>query len=273
MKNTASPTTISAAARSATIRSIAVRMVSGLRASSTTSSTPAAAAASRMDASCCAPVTGLAGFVRTPTRLAPGTASVSSASRLEPSWGEMIEKPVMFPPGRARLATRPRPTGSLVTPITIGTLSVAFLAAIDAAPLSVTITLTGICASSAAALLSRSGSPCAERNSSAWVRPSMCPSLRISFLNATNNGLVSSWPKARSPTRAVEACCARAAQGQAAAHASSTMKARRLIGLPPGSAHPNGLRAPVSHMRAANPTPGLGAYITRTGSRLRSASH
>ena len=39
------------------------------------------------------------------------------------------EKPVIFPPGRARLATKPCPTGSFTTENTIGMLRVACLSA------------------------------------------------------------------------------------------------------------------------------------------------
>jgi hypothetical protein len=67
----------------------------------------------------------------------------NSARRLAPSWGEMIAKPVTLPPGRPRLATSPSSTGSPIIPITMGTVVVAFVAAIEATPLSVTITSTG----------------------------------------------------------------------------------------------------------------------------------
>ena len=39
--------------------------------------------------------------------------SFKSSSRFPLSSGEKLDSPVMFPPGRARLATSPLPTGSL----------------------------------------------------------------------------------------------------------------------------------------------------------------
>jgi len=46
----------------------------------------------------------------------------------------MNVKPVMFPPGRARLATRPMPTGSFDTAKTVGMIDVASFAATAGAP-------------------------------------------------------------------------------------------------------------------------------------------
>src|SRR5213082_1249831 len=50
--------------------------------------------------------------------------------------------PVMFPPGRLRLATSPVSTGSLGTIMTIGMLLVALFAASAAEPAGATITST-----------------------------------------------------------------------------------------------------------------------------------
>src|SRR5262245_56440548 len=63
----------------------------------------------------------------------------------------------MFPPGRARLATRPTPTGSLLAPRTIGIVLVAFLAANPAGVPAVTITSTFWRTRSAARSPRRSG--------------------------------------------------------------------------------------------------------------------
>jgi hypothetical protein len=54
----------------------------------------------------------------------------------------MIVSPVTFPPGRARLATSPLPTGSLTSDMTIGIVLVACWAAWVAAPLIATMTST-----------------------------------------------------------------------------------------------------------------------------------
>jgi hypothetical protein len=49
-----------------------------------------------------------------------GAISVSNSSNLPASDASMLMKPVMFPPGRGRLATNPLPTGSTTSTNTIG---------------------------------------------------------------------------------------------------------------------------------------------------------
>ena len=66
---------------------------------------------------------------RSPTRASLGTASLSISSLLVFSSGDKLESPVTLPPGRARLATRPAPTGSAELVITIGMVVVALFAA------------------------------------------------------------------------------------------------------------------------------------------------
>jgi hypothetical protein len=75
-------------------------------------------------------VFGFVGFHRTATRETEGIASLSISSRLPLSSAEIKLIPVMFPPGRARLATSPAPTGSAMAAITIGIVRVAFWTAI-----------------------------------------------------------------------------------------------------------------------------------------------
>ena len=66
---------------------------------------------------------------RSPTRASLGTASLSISSLLVFSSGAKLESPVTLPPGRARLATKPAPTGSPALAITMGMVVVAFFAA------------------------------------------------------------------------------------------------------------------------------------------------
>ena len=66
---------------------------------------------------------------RSPTRASLGTASLSISSLLVFSSADKLEKPVTLPPGRARLATKPAPTGSPTFVITMGMVVVALLAA------------------------------------------------------------------------------------------------------------------------------------------------
>ena len=70
---------------------------------------------------------------RSPTRASLGTASLSISSLLVFSSVAKLESPVTLPPGRARLATKPAPTGSAAFAITMGMVVVAFLAANAAA--------------------------------------------------------------------------------------------------------------------------------------------
>ena len=63
------------------------------------------------------------------TRESFGIVSLSNSSRLPDKSGETVLSPVMFPPGRARLATNPRPTGSPTVVVTIRMVLVACLAA------------------------------------------------------------------------------------------------------------------------------------------------
>src|SRR6266404_4686732 len=59
---------------------------------------------------------GVSGLNINPIRVAPGRASLRSSTRLpvSPSRPCIIDTPVMLPPGRARLAAKPAPTGSPV---------------------------------------------------------------------------------------------------------------------------------------------------------------
>jgi hypothetical protein len=73
----------------------------------------------------------------------------------------MLVNPVMFPPGRARLSTRPAATGSAPLKKTIGTVLVAFLAARASVVESVirTSTLRRTSSSARAGLCSRYHDP------------------------------------------------------------------------------------------------------------------
>jgi hypothetical protein len=83
-----------------------------------------------------------AGVERTATRVSFGTTSLSNCSRLALSSTFMSERPVMFPPGRAKFATKPDPTGSLTMAMTIGMVVVAFFKDCVATVESATITST-----------------------------------------------------------------------------------------------------------------------------------
>ena len=84
------------------------------------------------------------------------------SSRLALSSGAISETPVTLPPGLARLATRPTPTGSLLAPSTIGIVPVDCLAAKPAGVPIVTMTSTCCATRSAAKAFRRSMSPSAD---------------------------------------------------------------------------------------------------------------
>jgi hypothetical protein len=84
-----------------------------------------------------------AGLTRTATRAVPGTSSRSNSNRFADKSIARKVMPVRLPPGRARLATRPRLTGSSPTVKTMGIVVVAALAAsADNVPPLVAITAT-----------------------------------------------------------------------------------------------------------------------------------
>ena len=68
---------------------------------------------------------GYSGVAKDATRVTPGAICLSSSSHfpLRPYSNEV--KPVALPPGRARLSTKPAPTGSTTCTNTMGTVRVA----------------------------------------------------------------------------------------------------------------------------------------------------
>jgi len=73
-------------------------------------------------------------------RVARGAIWLSSSSHFPPTVASKFVKPVVLPPGRLRLATKPRSTGSLMPLNTIGTAPVACCAAVNAGLLLAKIT-------------------------------------------------------------------------------------------------------------------------------------
>jgi hypothetical protein len=115
---------------------------------------------------------GFAGLVSRVTDFNEGIASLSSSSRFPVRSRVKLETPVIVPPGRAKLAMSPRPTGSATYVKTIGVRRVAFLAAGAAEVPWVTMTSTVSLTSSAASTVSRSSFPSAERHSMMRFWPS-----------------------------------------------------------------------------------------------------
>ena len=79
----------------------------------------------------------------TATREIFGIISLRSSIRFPLNSGAKLDNPVILPPGRARVATNPLPTGSISWVMTIGMLAVACLAAWvgDEPPVTMTSTL------------------------------------------------------------------------------------------------------------------------------------
>ena len=147
---------------------------------------------------------------RSPTRASLGTASLSISSLLVFSSGAKLESPVTLPPGRARLATRPAPTGSPAFAITMGMVVVALLAANAAAVPATTIRSTLRRTRSAASSGRRSFFCSANRYSMVIFFPSIHPSLLSSCRNAsTRTALPEAVLVSRKPMRKIfPVCCA-----------------------------------------------------------------
>ena len=163
-----------------------------------------------------------------------GASSRRSSSRFAPSVALTKVTPVMLPPGRARLATRPALTGSSPVMKTIGIVVVAALAA--SAPTALNAAIT-------ARLAGRPARPRAPAADPADCRPSGTRSRRCgrrrSRLRSAPAGTRRRGPRVRAvlalrkPITGIAGCCARAASGQAAAAPpSSVMNSRRLIRSP-----------------------------------------
>src|SRR5262249_25826786 len=145
--------------------------------------------------------------------------------------GVRADRPVTLPPGRARLAIRPVPTGSPITAETIGMTPVACFAAMTGGVAYVTMTSTLSRTNSAAISARRSLRPSAQRYSTATVRPSVHPSSRSRCAKAATHWLMAKGvlgPK--KPMVGSFADCARVTTGHiAAAPPISVMNSRRPI--------------------------------------------
>ena len=108
----------------------------------------------------------------TATLAMPGIACFRYPRRLPSSSGPRTVTPVMFAPGRARLAMSPLRTGSPADAMTIGIVVVARLAANALGVTLVTMMSTFALTSSVARPGSRSSRPSAHRYSSVMLRPS-----------------------------------------------------------------------------------------------------
>src|SRR5262249_826717 len=132
---------------------------------------------------------GTKGSRTTATRFTPGATSLSSSSNLAPQLNSVEVKPVALPPGRARLATKPLPTGSIVFANTMGMVRLACCNAATMDPAVATITSGDDATSSVAYLRKRSGSPAPQRYSIRILPPTSHPN----FCNPWANAVIHAW--------------------------------------------------------------------------------
>src|SRR5215472_3444449 len=174
---------------------------------------------------------GLFGFTRSATTRAWGTSSDSSSSLLSIRSTFRTVKPVALPPGWARLATSPSPTGSEPVRNTIGIVEVVFFAANVEGAAIAAITSTLRPTRSAANAGSRSYWPSAQRYSIATFRPSTQPVSANPWWNAATNPAASPGDLPLSkPITGI--CCARRTRGAMAAPPKRRISSRRFIDLP-----------------------------------------
>ena len=198
-------------------------------------SVPAAASTSRISSG----VTGLPALAKIANRRRAGTTSRKRSSRLPARSVCWNDRPVTLPPGRARLTTKPVPTGSPPAK-TIGITDVAcFAARTFTVPLE---TMTSIFCRTNSATISaaRSLRPSAHRTLTATVRPSIQPSSRNRCTKAATRWFsIEAVVGLKNPMAgSLHVCRACAASGQtAAALPSSVMNSRRFIRPPPFPNH------------------------------------
>ena len=174
----------------------------------------------------------VAGSRMTAARVTWGAISLSSSSHLPLMPYSKIVKPVALPPGRARLSTKPAPTGSGVPVNTIGMVRVACSSDGTTAPPEARMTSGASATNSDACLRKSSASPAPQRYSIRTLRPTVQPNSCRPCRNAALRACPSASSEPRfmsTPTRRTRsACCARAASGHTAAAAPrSEMKSRR----------------------------------------------
>src|SRR6266851_5666923 len=162
-------------------------------------------------------------------RRTSGRSRRKASSRLPARSGASSDRPVTLPPGRARLAARPLPTGSFANARTIGIVDVACFAATPAPP-EVTMTSTLSRANSAAISPKRSLRPSAQRYSIATVLPSTQPSSRSRCTNAgTQSFQTEGVVVPRNPMVGSFAGCCACARPAAVATNRPAMNIRRLM--------------------------------------------
>ena len=160
-------------------------------------------------------------------RWRPGSTSRKSPIRLSARSVASSDNPVTLPPGRAKLATKPPPTGSLASANTIGMTAVACFVARTALP-DVTMTFT----------LRRTNSAQSQRSVRCVLPPSDTRTRRCALLSSQVRAAAAqkrrhigsrpkAWRRLKTPiVGGLPGCCALAASGHAAAPPSTDMNCR-----------------------------------------------
>ena len=151
---------------------------------------------------------------RTATCLTSGAICLSTSSHFPLKPYSNARNPVTLPPGRARLETKPAPTGSMTTTNTIGTVRVACSnGATVVVPEPATIASGASAANSTACLRMSSASVAAQRVSICRLLPSVQPNSANSFWNTAMRFRYSGSPAVAAmsmPIRRIGTRCARA---------------------------------------------------------------
>jgi hypothetical protein len=172
------------------------------------------------------------GSRRTATRVTRGSASLSNSSHFVPILYSSSMNPVVLPPGRAKLATKPAPTGSTTDVNTTGNFVIDCCSApTDGLPDAKMASGMSATSSSAYSRI-RLATPAPHRMSILMFPPSVHPNRLSSARNAARRARPSGSSAAKSmstPMRRTGLDCARAASGHATAALPSSVMNSRLF--------------------------------------------
>src|SRR5262245_7799346 len=179
----------------------------------------------------------MAGSRSTEARVRPGAICLRISSHFPLIPYSILVNPVALPPGRARLSTKPPPTGSATCTKTIGTARVACSNGAKVEVPGARRTSGRNASNSAANLRALSALAAPQRKSIVTLRPTVqpncCRPCKKAALRAWACGS-SAGRLTSTPIRRIRSgCCARAATGHTAAPLSSVMKSRRFKPKPP----------------------------------------
>ena len=171
-----------ASARSLTSVANAIPTSSGIRASTCTTCR-LARGAERSALFTAGAEFGLTGLDNNPTRDKCETTAANISNCFGVVSSAEVAMPVMLPPGLAKLSTKPVPTGSVETAMTIGIVRLACCTALMDPVVPTTTTSTCARTSSAASMGKSSVRPSAKRHSTIKSLSSISPSSRMPCKN------------------------------------------------------------------------------------------